>query len=122
MNSAKDIPRREITTSFWSDSTHLPRFPKVTKDLQVDVAIIGAGITGITAAYLLKKAGHSVALLERDRCGGVDTRHTTAHLTCVTDERLHKLATRFGKETARAVWEGGLAAIDQISNNIRAEG
>jgi len=41
-----------------------------------DVAVVGAGITGVTTAYLLKKAGCSVALLERDRCGGVDTGQT----------------------------------------------
>ena len=50
--------------------------------------VIGGGITGVTAAYLLKKAGKKVCLLERDRLGYVDTGLTTAHLTYVTDLRL----------------------------------
>ena len=62
-----------------------------------------------------------MALLERHRCGHVDTGQTTAHLTCVTDKRLHELASDFGKESAKAVWEAGFAAIDQIAAIIRNE-
>jgi glycine/D-amino acid oxidase-like deaminating enzyme/nitrite reductase/ring-hydroxylating ferredoxin subunit len=109
------------TTSYWVDSASLPRSRKLEKDIQVDVAVIGGGITGLTAAYLFKKAGCSVALIERGRCGGFDTVNTTAHLTCVPDIRLHKLAAKFGKEATKAVWESGGAAIDQIANNIRNE-
>ncbi|HEY4414451.1 MAG TPA: FAD-dependent oxidoreductase [Verrucomicrobiae bacterium] len=109
------------TTSFWSDTTPLQRFKKLDQDYHVDVVIIGAGITGVTAAYLLKKAGCKVALIERGRCGGFDTTNTTAHLTCVTDTRLSALAAKFGNPTAKATWEGGRAAIDQIVKNIHAE-
>lgn len=49
--------------SFWLDSTPKTTFPKM-ENVTVDVAIIGAGIAGITAAYLLKKAGKTVALIE----------------------------------------------------------
>ena len=45
----------------------LPQFPAVTADGQFDVVVIGGGITGLTAAYLLKKAGKTVCVLERDR-------------------------------------------------------
>jgi len=109
------------TTSYWLDSTSLPRFDTLDKDVKVDVAVIGGGITGATAAYLLKRQGYTVALLERHRCAHIDTGHTTAHLTAVTDLRLHKLVMRFGKQRARATWEAGFAAIDQIVSNIRRE-
>lgn len=109
------------TTPYWIDSASLPRFPKPDGEIHVDVVVVGGGITGITAAYLLKKAGKTVALLERDRLAQVDTGHTTAHLTCVTDTRLTELAHDFNEQVARLVWEGGAAAIDQIVNLIRAE-
>jgi glycine/D-amino acid oxidase-like deaminating enzyme/nitrite reductase/ring-hydroxylating ferredoxin subunit len=110
------------TTPYWQTSVALPRFRSLDRDLRVDVAIVGGGITGITAAYLLKKAGKRVALLERHRCVRGDTGHTTAHLTCVTDKRLSELAKSFGDDHARATWDAGLAAIAQIDGLVRTEG
>jgi glycine/D-amino acid oxidase-like deaminating enzyme/nitrite reductase/ring-hydroxylating ferredoxin subunit len=109
------------TTSYWLDSATLPRFPRLEEDVKVDVIVVGGGITGITAAYLLKRAGKSVALIERERCAQIDTGHTTAHLTSMPDELLTDLKKRFSADVARAVWDAGGAAIDQIANNIRAE-
>jgi glycine/D-amino acid oxidase-like deaminating enzyme/nitrite reductase/ring-hydroxylating ferredoxin subunit len=107
--------------SYWTVGPNLPRFPRLAKDLKVDVAVVGGGITGVSAAYLLKQAGCSVALIERDRCGGGDTGHTTAHLTFVTDLRLHQLVDRFGRDHARAAWDAGRAAINQIHENVQRE-
>src|SRR5437764_5282612 len=83
------------TEAYWRVSASLPRFGSLTGDLEVDVAIIGGGLTGITAAYLLKNAGAKVALIERNQCACCDTAHTTAHLTYVTDARLHHLVNVF---------------------------
>ena len=105
----------------WATDSRLPKFPRLDKNLKVDVAVIGGGITGVTAAYLLKKAGCTVALLERDRCGGVDTGHTTAHLTFVTDLRLHELVARFGRDHAQAAWDAGRAAMNQIHEIVEQE-
>jgi glycine/D-amino acid oxidase-like deaminating enzyme/nitrite reductase/ring-hydroxylating ferredoxin subunit len=109
------------TTPYWIDSQPMPAFPTLNSDLDVDVVVVGGGLTGITAAYLFKRAGARVALIERQRCATADTGHTTAHLTMVTDERLHQVARRFGKDAARAFWEAGAAAIDQIHDNITRE-
>ncbi len=102
------------TQPYWSHSASLPRFPKLDRDEDVDVVIVGGGITGLTAAHLLTLEGRRVALLERERCAQADTGHTTAHLTMVTDERLPALVKRFGRDHARAAWEAGLAAIAQV--------
>ncbi|HZM03338.1 MAG TPA: FAD-dependent oxidoreductase [Candidatus Saccharimonadales bacterium] len=110
------------TTSHWQKTAALPKFPQISHDHEVDVVIVGAGLTGLTAAYLFQKAGYTVAVLERGRCGGFDTANTTAHLTHVTDTPLHKLTQEFGSEAAWLVWEGGRAAIEQIYNISRTEG
>ena len=60
-------------------------------------------------------------LLERDRFGGVDTGRTSAHLTYVTDLRLHQMVKRFGPSHAQAAWDAGRAAINVIDDNIREE-
>jgi glycine/D-amino acid oxidase-like deaminating enzyme/nitrite reductase/ring-hydroxylating ferredoxin subunit len=107
------------TKSHWN--IEMPRFAPLDRDLSVDVAVVGAGITGITAALLLKQAGLSVALFERDRACFGDTGMTTAHVTQLTDIRLHTLIRDFGRDHARAVWDAGGAAIEQIHQNVRDE-
>ncbi len=110
-----------MNKSYWRATSSLPKFPRLSKNLKVDVVVLGSGITGVTAAYLLKRAGRKVALLERDLCAQGDTAHTTAHLTCVTDLRLYELAKNFGRDHAAAVWDAGLAAIDVIWENVQRE-
>jgi glycine/D-amino acid oxidase-like deaminating enzyme/nitrite reductase/ring-hydroxylating ferredoxin subunit len=110
------------TQSYWEDSASVSRYPRLDRDVTVDVAIVGAGITGLTAAYLLKRAGNRVAVLDRRRCGGVDSGLTTAHVTCVTDADLSELVKHFGRDHAWAAWDAGLAAIEQIDRIVRQEG
>ena len=108
-----------ITTPYWATSATFPQFAKLSEDVATDVVVVGAGVTGLTAAYLLAKAGKRVVVLERDRCAITDTGHTSAHLTMVTDARLTELVKRFGRDHAQAVWDAGLAAIATIDAVIR---
>ena len=95
------VEEGHMTSKTAWQSVRMPRFPKVGKALQCDVLIVGGGITGLTAAYLLTKARKRVCVVERDRLGGGDTGCTTAHLTTVTDIRLTDLARSFGRDGAR---------------------
>jgi glycine/D-amino acid oxidase-like deaminating enzyme/nitrite reductase/ring-hydroxylating ferredoxin subunit len=109
-------------SSYWMESADRPRYPALNRDIEVDVAIVGGGITGLTTAYLLKHAGRKVAVIDRDCIGGVDTMRTTAHVTCVTDVDLGELVRTFGRDHAQAAWDAGLAARDEIDAIVRDEG
>ena len=68
------------TTSLWEAiSTRSSSYPELANDIEVDVAIIGGGITGITAASHLIKAGKKVAILEAGKIGGVTTGYSTGN-------------------------------------------
>ena len=112
--SALASSRGMPSLSYWTDSSSFPRFPTLDRDLTADVVVVGAGITGLTTAYLLARSGRSVVLLERRRCVEMDTAHTSAHLTMVTDVRLTELVDNLGRTHAQAVWDAGRAAIAQI--------
>ena len=109
------------TTPYWFDTAKIRTFPALGEDITVDVLVVGGGLTGLTTAYLLKEAGLTVAVAERDQLAMVDTGHTTAHLTYVTDLRFHQMVKNFGKDHAQAAWDAGAAAIDQIEELVRKE-
>jgi glycine/D-amino acid oxidase-like deaminating enzyme/nitrite reductase/ring-hydroxylating ferredoxin subunit len=112
---------REQTPSFWLETTPKTNFPKLEKPLRVDVVIVGGGITGITAALLLKRAGKKVVVLEQARIGSGETGHTTAHITEVLDSRYHSLISDFGEKGARLAARSVRVANDRIAQFVIEE-
>jgi glycine/D-amino acid oxidase-like deaminating enzyme len=96
-------------------------YPSLAFNLRVDAVVMGGGITGITAAYLIKKAGCTVALVEPQRCAMSGAGWPTVHATAVPHGGMAKLVDGLGPETAKAVWEAGFAAIARIRANVRDE-
>lgn len=70
-----------MPVSYWIDSTPETNYPQLAGTVEVDVAILGAGIAGVTAALLLKREGKTVALLDSKRVVRGVTGYTTAKLT-----------------------------------------
>jgi glycine/D-amino acid oxidase-like deaminating enzyme/nitrite reductase/ring-hydroxylating ferredoxin subunit len=106
------------TKSLWLDAETVPKFQTLASDLDVDVAIVGGGITGLTAAYLLSQAGKTVAILEKGHLLSGETGFTTAHLTAVLDEPYHRLFNQLGEEKAITIAASHLAAIDFIEARV----
>jgi glycine/D-amino acid oxidase-like deaminating enzyme/nitrite reductase/ring-hydroxylating ferredoxin subunit len=103
------------TNSVWSEATPAPPYPPLDRNVAVDVAVVGGGITGITAGLLLARAGRRVAVVEARRIGKGETGKTTAHLTEALDVPYHTLISRFGLAGARLAAAAQRAAIDRIA-------
>jgi glycine/D-amino acid oxidase-like deaminating enzyme/nitrite reductase/ring-hydroxylating ferredoxin subunit len=109
------------TDSLWMVTAPPKVFPPITQDLRAEVCVIGAGIAGITTAYLLAKAGKRVIVLDDGPVGGGETGRTTAHLSNALDDRYHVLERLHGVEGTRLAAASHAAAIDQIQAIVREE-
>ncbi len=109
------------TLSLWDDQVHPFPQERLTDNLRTDVCIVGAGIAGLTTAYLLLKEGRSVVVLESHRVGSGQTGRTTAHLTTCLDERYFNLEKLHGAEGARLAAESHQSAIEKMEQIVRIE-
>lgn len=106
--------------SIWKtpEKTNLPESTGVQ---DFDCCVIGAGIAGLTTAYLLSTSGQRVLVLEASELGAGETGNTSAHLASVIDDRFTELEKLFGEEGAYLAAESHRVAIDTIENIVRSE-
>ena len=108
------------TTSIWM-TTAMPAEPPLTSDARADVCIVGAGIAGLTTAYLLAKEGKRAIVVDDGPSAGGETCRTTAHLVSALDDRFHHLERLHGAEGARLAAQSHAAAIDRIERVVGDE-
>src|SRR4051812_30505677 len=104
------------TTSVWMATADAPSLPRVTQDLRANVCIIGAGIAGLSTAYMLARAGRAVVVIDDGPVGGGETGRTTAHITAALDDRYVEIEKAHGRDGARLAAESHQAAIDRIES------
>ncbi|MGM7703211.1 FAD-dependent oxidoreductase [Pseudalkalibacillus sp. Hm43] len=120
MTSTKNFP--QFPEPIWNEDTTLPKFGPLNGNKSVDVAIVGAGITGITTAYLLSKAGMTVALIDAGPLVNGTTSHTTAKVTAQHDMIYDELISHIGKEKAKLYYEANMEGLEFIEAIIREKG
>ena len=112
----QQLPR--FPEPYWLDSTTIPTFQKLEEDIQTDIAIVGGGITGITAAYLLSQQGVPVTLIEAGRILTGTTGHTTAKITAQHGLIYDQLIQEHGVDTAKLYYEANREAMELIKELI----
>lgn len=110
------------TRSLWQATVDPWIAQPLAFDLRTDVCVVGAGIAGLTTAYLLARQGIGVVVLDASRELGGMTARTSAHLASGLDDRYHHLERLFGRNGARQAAESHAAAIDRIEQICRDEG
>lgn len=118
MNNLYDnLPGR--AESFWIATTEETNYKVLSKNIEVDVAILGGGITGITAGLLLKEKGKKVVIIEARKIIKGVTGHTTAKVTSLHDVIYKYLIDNFGKEGALMYGSGQEKAIELIASLVK---
>jgi glycine/D-amino acid oxidase-like deaminating enzyme/nitrite reductase/ring-hydroxylating ferredoxin subunit len=110
------------TVSSWMDTAELPRESPLNENARADVCIVGAGIAGMTTAYLLAREGQSVIVLDDGPIGSGMTGRTTAHLVNALDDRYFELERLHGEKGARLAAQSHTAAVDRIETIVQQEG
>ena len=108
------------TVSVWMRTGDTPRGGRLDADVEADVAVVGAGVAGMSTAYLLAREGKQVVVLDDGPVAGGETCRTTAHLVNALDDRYYVLERHFGERGARLAAESHTAAIDKIEEIVRA--
>jgi glycine/D-amino acid oxidase-like deaminating enzyme len=109
--------------SYWVATTPETGFPRLPGGgLQVDVAVLGGGITGLTTALLVQQAGASVAVVEAGRVACGVTGYTTAKVTSLHGLTYAKLTSTFGAQGARAYGEANQAGLELIAGLVEELG
>ncbi|MCE5185886.1 MAG: FAD-dependent oxidoreductase [Planctomycetaceae bacterium] len=101
---------------YWYEHADTTNFPHLMENASCDTAVIGGGITGLTAALALSQAGHDVILIDLNRIGRGTTGHSTGHLDNHYDIGLTNLVKYFGLSAARTFIHAKRHAIDCIED------
>ena len=107
--------------SFWERTATKFRTAPLLENITADVCVIGAGIAGVTTAYLLAREGRHVVLIDDGPVGGGMTGRTTAHLVNALDERYSEVEKMLGEGCARLYAESHTAAIDRVEQIVNEQ-
>lgn len=112
-----------ITEPLWFAGIELPRYRSLSaaRHVDVDVCVIGAGIAGLTTAYLLRSERKTVAVFDEGRIGDGQTGRTSAHLASAIDDRFIEIERLYGQKSSRLAYESHAKAIDTIERIAKAE-
>ncbi len=103
-------------SSAWTTTAELPTFAPLDKNIETDVCIVGAGISGLTTGFLLAENGKQVVILDDGHIASGMTQVTTAHLSNIIDDRLINIERWHGDKGLRLAVQSHAAAIDCIES------
>jgi glycine/D-amino acid oxidase-like deaminating enzyme/nitrite reductase/ring-hydroxylating ferredoxin subunit len=106
--------------SIWMATAEPQPHASLSGDARADICVIGAGIGGLTTAYLLAREGKDVILLEAMEVGSGETGRTTAHFF-PPDEWYAGLQKSFGLQNTRLIASGYRRATDLVESIVRNE-
>ena len=107
--------------SYYQQKTKLPKYPTIDQNQEVDILIIGGGLTGLQCAYDLKSLPYSIMLVERDGIMSHSSGHMTGKLSYFHPKTMATLLKNFGEKTALLYFKANIEAYKKILEMIKEE-
>ncbi len=104
--------------SIWEDYISKTKSECIDEDKEVDIAIVGGGITGLSVAYYLKDLGYDICLLESKKIGMGITARTTGKITYLQEDIIIKIAKLYGENEAFKYYKSQKLAIKELKKII----
>jgi glycine/D-amino acid oxidase-like deaminating enzyme/nitrite reductase/ring-hydroxylating ferredoxin subunit len=124
-SSTKQKPPRQkskrTNKSVWSATAPKMRSQSLKKNAKADVCVVGAGIAGLTTAYLLALEGKSVIVIDKIGVDQGETINTSAHLSNEIDATYRDITRYHGAKGARLAAQSHTAAIAKIESIVSEE-
>lgn len=92
--------------------------PSLRANKKADIAIIGGGMAGLSAAQAFHERGCSVILLEKNFCGAGASGKSSGFITPDSEVSLHEFVNHYGQQQAHALWEFVVRGVEAIRTNI----
>lgn len=107
--------------SIWNDTKNCIKYPMLEEDKEVDVLIIGGGITGVSTLYNLRDTNLNVMLVEQNKIGFSTTGNSTGKLTFLQNDLLNKIREKYNDNVASLYLKSQINTIENIINTIKTE-
>lgn len=112
------LPRDQV---YWYTLKN-PIIKPLTRDIHVDVAVVGGGAAGLAAAYEFSKRGLSVAVLERDFCGAGASGKSSGFVSPDSELEAENLTSRWGITQAQQLWQFSRSGVETLRTLIQQFG
>ena len=109
----------DLNSIYAAEIADKPKFPAPTGNLDCEIAIIGGGFTGITAALTLAENGHDVVLVEADVIGNGGSGRNGGHVCQGWSNDFHHISRQLPADEAQLVWDAGMRAVDLLCQRVQ---
>ena len=109
----------DLNSIYAAEIADKPKFPTPTGNLDCEIAIIGGGFTGMTAALTLAENGHDIVLVEADVIGSGGSGRNGGHVCQGWPNDFHHISRQLPADEAQLIWDAGMRAVDLLRQRVQ---
>ena len=109
----------DLNSIYSAEIADKPKFPTPNGNLDCEIAVIGGGFTGMTAALTLAENGHDVVLVEADVIGSGGSGRNGGHVCQGWSNDFYHISRQLPVDEAQLTWDAGMSAVDLLRQHIQ---